>query len=166
MKHETIRIDCIDTVNRLNFKIHNFRSVGIIWNSYHRDIHIKGDSYQTYDQACINVNLNSLESRRIQMCLNFGLKCLNNNKHKTLFPRAPPSNTIGHLQPLAFKEPLCRTVRYEKSPVPYTLPNDWMLTSVKRNKIIHVWIVLYPWPCREVPYLNNQQYYLLLIICM
>ena len=80
---------------------------------------ILGDSYQSYEQACINVDLKTLESRRIQMCLNFGLKCLRNPKHETLFPRAPPISTIGHLQPLMFKEPLCRTVRYEKSPVPY-----------------------------------------------
>ena len=67
---------------------------------------ILGEKYQSYEQACLDVKLDTLKARRIQLCLNFGLKCLSNSKHKTLFPKTPPTSSLGHSQPHTFKEPL------------------------------------------------------------
>ena len=111
---------------------------------------ILGDSYDTYDQACINVNLNSLESRRVQMCLNFGLKCLKNNNHKTLFPRAPLV-TCSHSRSRNLFVELSDT----KNHLFHILPNYWMLTSVNRFKVLHVLIVLYPYKEYRIRTINN-----------
>ena len=79
---------------------------------------VLGDRYQSYEQACAETDLNTLESRRITLCLKFGIKCLKNEHHKSLFPAAPP--TTAHLNPkLMFKVPMCKTTRYQNSPVPY-----------------------------------------------
>ena len=79
---------------------------------------ILGNRYVTYDQACNDVKLSTLEQRRIEICLNFGLKCLRHPHHKTLFPCAIEN---GHFirSPAVIQQTTCRTTRYQKSPVPY-----------------------------------------------
>ena len=79
---------------------------------------ILGNRYVNYDQACMDVNLSTLEQRRIEICLNFGIKCLRHPHHKTLFPSAIEN---GHYirSPAVIQQTTCRTTRYQKSPVPY-----------------------------------------------
>ena len=79
---------------------------------------ILGNQYVTYDQACNDVKLSALEQRRIDICLNFGIKCLRHPYHKTLFPGAIEN---GHYiqSPAVIQQTTCRTTRYQKSPVPY-----------------------------------------------
>ena len=79
---------------------------------------ILGDKYLSYNQACNDVNLATLEERRTQICLNFGIKCLSHPHHKTLFPRDPDTGYFTR-HPDIMYQPWCKTTRYSKSPVPY-----------------------------------------------
>ena len=91
---------------------------------------ILGYKYNSYSQACQDLNLLTLDERRRNICLNFGIKCLSHPHHNTLFPRDPASGYFTR-HPDIMKQPWCKTSRYEKSPVPYIakLLNEHFCTS-------------------------------------
>lgn len=76
------------------------------------------EKYVDYEQACTEVSLQTLDQRRVSLCLNFGIKCLKNPVHASMFPVAPPT---GHFtrNPATFMVPQCRTSRYMNSAIPY-----------------------------------------------
>ena len=47
---------------------------------------IIGKNYEDYNTALLQTSLESLESRRNQRCLAFGLRCLEHPKHREMFP--------------------------------------------------------------------------------
>ena len=47
---------------------------------------ILGNKYKSYRDALTLLEIDSLEERRENLCLNFAQKCLTNDKMKTLFP--------------------------------------------------------------------------------
>ena len=86
---------------------------------------ILGQHYGSYKFALKKLNLQSLETRRKQICLTFAIKTEENEKFQNWFkvnsdhdkvskPRACKENPNKRLQPVTF-----RTRRYEKSPIPY-----------------------------------------------
>ena len=80
------------------------------------------------EEACTAVKLPTLDDRRVQISLSFGIKCLRHPHHKTLFPKAIDTAhwakfrnqcTGDHNRyPTVFQQPFCKTTRYENSPVP------------------------------------------------
>ena len=88
---------------------------------------ILGPRYDGYTTACDLLGLETLDTRREKLCLNFGLKAIKNKKHQDMFPRDErvPGPRLQTDQ-LQFLVPLARTARYEKSPIPYiaTLLNE------------------------------------------
>ena len=46
---------------------------------------ILANKYNNYEQALIQLNLDSLKSRREELCKNVALKCLNNDKTEKIF---------------------------------------------------------------------------------
>ena len=62
----------------------------------------------------------TLDQRRENLCLNFGLKAIRSKKHQDIFPvdeRVPgPRHQTDQPQ---FLVPFARTARYEKSSLPY-----------------------------------------------
>ena len=89
---------------------------------------ILGPQYTDYHLACISLNVKQLNLRRIQLCLNFGLKCLNDRKFKHLFKR---NLTTSIRNSDHFYFPTARSTRYFKSPLLYItrLLNDYFSKS-------------------------------------
>ena len=52
-------------------------------------ISILKENYQNYDQALLLLNLEKLQTRRIDLCLRFAKKCLKNEKSDSMFPLNP-----------------------------------------------------------------------------
>ena len=79
---------------------------------------ILDDSYTSYSSACIIMNLQTLEERRHQLCVKFGLKALKNTKHTKWFKVNQKLSRTRQKQPF-----LCpvvtRTRRFENSPISY-----------------------------------------------
>ena len=72
--------------------------------------------YIDYHQACLLLDVQSLPVRRIKLSLNFGLKCLSNNKFKHLFQ---PNTNSTVRNPEKFVVPFAKSTRYYNSPKLY-----------------------------------------------
>ena len=70
--------------------------------------------YIDYHQACLSLKIESLQTRRTKISLNFALKCLSSDKHKHLFKLNQNSANIRHHE--KFVVPFANTTRYYKSP--------------------------------------------------
>ena len=77
---------------------------------------ILGDDFTDYEVACTLLGVEPLEFRRIQLCINFSKK--DSKKENTIFSKAT-TNANTRRTPNVVKETLCRTQRYEKSPLPF-----------------------------------------------
>ena len=73
-------------------------------------------NYKNYETACDLLNLEPLESRRTQLCINFAKKDL--RKEKTIFSRTVAQSKT-RAGPKQVNEPKCRTKRYQNSSMPY-----------------------------------------------
>ena len=74
------------------------------------------ENYVDYHNACILLNVQSLQVRRIKMALNFALRCLTNEKFKHFFK---PNAHITIRNPDKFDVPFAHTSRYQNSPRVY-----------------------------------------------
>ena len=74
---------------------------------------ILGYRYSDYHQACIRLKVQNLRSRRVQLSLNFGLKCAESEKIKHLFTINPNNNLRN---PNKFDLPMAKSSRYFNSP--------------------------------------------------
>ena len=72
--------------------------------------------YSDYHQACLLLNVQSLQLRRVKLSLNFGIKCSESVKFKNMFMK----NTHTSIRnPDLFDVPLAKTSRYFNSPLLY-----------------------------------------------
>ena len=80
--------------------------------------------YSEYHHGCLLLGISTLHQRRVKLCLNFGLKCLKNDKFKNLFKLNINTNIRN---PDKFDVPLARTTRFFNSPLLYitTLFNSY-----------------------------------------
>ena len=85
-----------------------------------------GNSYFDYESALDITRLETLEARRIRLCINFSKKASKHPKHRHWF--APTNSEIPNTRriKMKFKKPICRLKRFECSPIPY-------LTSLLNN---------------------------------
>ena len=79
---------------------------------------ILGTSYTTYDEALPILRLSTLQDHHLHLLKQFGLKLLNNPRHRRMLPpdAPPPTRAVRHhniIQPIR-----PRTDRYKKSPIP------------------------------------------------
>ena len=72
--------------------------------------------YIDYHQACLLLGVQSLHLRRVKLSLNFGLKCIKNNKFNHLF-KENHQPTLRN--PDKYDVPFARTSRYFNSPLLY-----------------------------------------------
>ena len=70
--------------------------------------------YSDYYEGCLLLGISTLQQRRVKLCLNFGLKCLTNDKFKNLFKLNTNTNMRN---PDKYDIPLARTTRYFNSPL-------------------------------------------------
>ena len=84
---------------------------------------ILGENYSSYKNALLKLDMQTLDSRRKDICLTFGKKALKSEKFQTWFSvnnesepvmKTRNDKTIPKLKPV-----ICRTQRYENSPIPY-----------------------------------------------
>ena len=75
---------------------------------------ILDEKYLSYEQACNYLEVSTLKQRRIDLCLNFSLKILKNEKFKDFFQQNNNVNNIRDQE--KFHLPFAHTSRYKKSP--------------------------------------------------
>ena len=77
---------------------------------------ILGENFRNYTQACRMLSAQTLEERRLKLCLNFARKNL--KSPNSFFTKIEPKiNTRGRKS--VVKEYKCRTDRFQKSSLPY-----------------------------------------------
>ena len=75
------------------------------------------DLYSTYSEALVLTGLDTLSSRRSQLCLNFAKKCLKGDKTKDMFPvNTNTTNTRNHE---VYQVTNAKTGRLAKSAIPF-----------------------------------------------
>ena len=75
------------------------------------------DQYSDYNAALKKTSLDSLEKRRLKLCITFAEKTAKHPKHTHWFEKAPLTNTRSK-KPI-YKTPFYRLERYRNSPIPY-----------------------------------------------
>ena len=79
---------------------------------------IIGSRYQTYEEACGNLNMETLAMRREKLCLKFATKSFNHSIHKQWFVQYQ-DDTITRSQKPYLNPVQGRTERLLKSAIPY-----------------------------------------------
>ena len=80
------------------------------------------DEYISYEHALKHTNMKTLQSRRMNLITKFGKKALKNDRFKDWFVEEIPQNEIvtRNKKPMKlYKEVKCRTLRYERSSLPF-----------------------------------------------
>ena len=75
------------------------------------------NTYKTYDEALIKMDLDSLNDRRKNLDIKFAKSCLKNEKMKHLFPLNKKSHTMSTRKPMKYSILKANTERYKKSPI-------------------------------------------------
>ena len=78
-----------------------------------------GQRYVNYEQSLEITGLESLETRRTQLCLKFAKKSANHPKHQHWFKLSDPGGPNTRREKSKFKPPIFRCNRLKKSPIPY-----------------------------------------------
>ena len=78
---------------------------------------ILGNNYITYSQGLQKLNLQTLEDRRIELCLNFALKCSKDSTLSHMFPKYVKEHGMKTRSNQVFKVHHANTQRYKKSPI-------------------------------------------------
>ena len=79
---------------------------------------ILGERYVSYESALEQLNLERLDSRRIELCYRFALKCTKSSKHQWMLPPNPFVRNSSRT-PKPYHEFFCRTSRYYNSAIPF-----------------------------------------------
>ena len=87
---------------------------------------ILGDQYRSYTSALKQLNMDTLQARRVKLCKKFAKKASKSTKFSQWFKIK--NNSFNTRQNKKYCQVFSRTVRYEKSPIPY-LTN--ILNSIK-----------------------------------
>ena len=80
---------------------------------------IMGKNYTNYKNGLTDLNLETLEKRRENLCLKFAKECLKNEKLKNLFEINKSIHDMKKRKKEKFKVKNIRTERYRKSALPY-----------------------------------------------
>ena len=80
---------------------------------------IRGDKYTSYQEALAFFKLDTLETRRTHLCLQFAIKAFKNPKFNSWFVPNPGKVTRSGQSSKVLKEVVTRKRRYLKSPIPY-----------------------------------------------
>ena len=80
---------------------------------------VLGNQYGSYDLALEKVQLETLEARRLDICMKFAKVAAKHPKHKTWFESNGPVGPNTRSEKMKYKTPLYRLKRFKKSPIPY-----------------------------------------------
>ena len=79
---------------------------------------ILGQKYKSYKSALRELNLDTLYTRRIKLCINFAKKAQKHTKFSRWF-KQNEKVSVTRNKPTKFCEVYCRTERFKKSPISY-----------------------------------------------
>ena len=78
------------------------------------------NSYETYDQALTDLNMDRLEVRRRKLCIKFAKSCLKHEKFRSMFPVNKSSHKMDKKNGKnKFFVTKCKTERYRRSSIPF-----------------------------------------------
>ena len=80
---------------------------------------VLGNDYDSYENALLVTELESLKARRLQLCSNFALKALKDDKHSHWFVQSDNSGPKTRRPKQKLKQPLFKLRRFQNSPIPY-----------------------------------------------
>ena len=92
---------------------------------------ILGKRYNNYEDALQKVDLPTLNERREELCLNFGRKCIKNEKTKTMFPERVKIHQMLNRNEEKFEVKHANTERFLKSAIPHM---QRLLNDEKNNE--------------------------------
>ena len=72
-----------------------------------------------YNEALVQANLDSLETRRQELCLNFALKCVKSQKSQNLFPLRVKEHAMEVRDEEKYFVQHAKTERLKNSTIPY-----------------------------------------------
>ena len=77
-----------------------------------------GKNYKNYRESLKELNLETLEKRRNNLCLKFAKNCLKNDKVKDLFPKNNTKHEMKKRRTEKYLIKRIRTERYKASAIP------------------------------------------------
>ena len=80
---------------------------------------ILNEKYTSYEQGLAKLGLDTLKSRRENLCLNFAKKCVKSDKLKHMFPKNLKSHDMSTRNEEAYVVQFANTGRLQKSPLIY-----------------------------------------------
>ena len=80
---------------------------------------ILGEQYHDYKKGLMKLDMESLEQRRENLCLNFAIKCVKNPKTKGIFPKTIKAHPMETRKQEKFQVQHAHTERLKKSSVIY-----------------------------------------------
>ena len=100
---------------------------------------ILGNKYESYTQACKYLKVETLESRRLSLSLNFALKLLDSKHGKEFFQFTENKDIFLRTKPILV-QPFAHTERYRNSPLPYLtrLLNTYFEQSIKEKNYTNI----------------------------
>ena len=100
---------------------------------------ILGSEYDSYTDACKQLSVESLESRRRTLSLNFALKLLDSPQHQNFFQFTERNNIFLRRQPI-LKTPFAKTERYKNSPLPALtrLLNEYFEQKIEEQDFVNI----------------------------
>jgi hypothetical protein len=98
---------------------------------------ILGPRYDCYENACEILDVETLNSRRHTLSLNFALKVLDSPQN--FFKYSEKTEIFLRKQPI-IEEPFAHTDRYKRSPLPALVkfPNDYFNTKIDDGDFINI----------------------------
>ena len=80
---------------------------------------VLGNNYINYESALDKTQLETLENRRMLLCIKFAQKASKHPKHKNWFCPNTETGPNTRSDKTTYKTPLSRLSRFKKSPIPY-----------------------------------------------
>ena len=80
---------------------------------------VLGKEYSSYESALEKLDMESLEERRLKLCITFAKKAANHPKHQKWFVQNETVGTETRSKKTKYKVPNARLDRFKTSPIPY-----------------------------------------------
>ena len=80
---------------------------------------ILGDKFVSYKKSLEKLEIETLQDRREQLCLNFAKSCIKNPKFSDMFPENTKTHTMELRNPEVFQVIHANTERFRKSAIIY-----------------------------------------------
>ena len=81
--------------------------------------HILGRNYISYPDSLADLELDSLQDRRLKICREFALKASTSERFSNWFSPSDYGSAMTLRKRNMFKPPKCNTKRYQQSPIPF-----------------------------------------------